>query len=152
MYQDIFSCIQAALWTVQSVCLSISLSVRHTFSQCFCHHIMKFSCLDWSDVHTKRQGQRSKVKVAEVKKLILSQFWYFQTVIPVGIRKWQKNYAQSFKWHRKSVLLFFKVIHQRSRSNRPKNHHLNLISSLPYNKSISNSDMAMKWCTKPGGA
>ena len=79
--QKIFSCDQAALWMVQSVCPSVRLSVR--LSVCpsvrlsvtpfwLCSHhpiIMKFSGVitsDKSDVHAKGQGQRSKVKVTEV--------------------------------------------------------------------------------------
>ena len=72
-----FSCDQAALWMVQSVCPSVCLSVRPSvrlsvtpFWLCS-HHpiIMKFSGVitsDKSDVHAKGQGQRSKVKVTEV--------------------------------------------------------------------------------------
>ena len=58
-----------------SVCLSICLSVPATpFSLCS-HHgiIMKFSGVitnDRRDVHAKVQGQRSKVKVTEVKTQI----------------------------------------------------------------------------------
>ena len=62
----IFSCDQAALWMVQSVCLSVCLSVRLSgtpFWLCSHHHIiMKFSVVitnDKSDVHAKGQGQRS---------------------------------------------------------------------------------------------
>ena len=73
----VFSCDQAALWMVQSVCLSI----RHTFFTVF-HHciIMKFSWLitdDKSDAHAKGQGQRSKAKVTEVK----TRFSHFRTII-----------------------------------------------------------------------
>ena len=61
-------------WFSPSVRLSVCLSVRPTvtpFSLCS-HHciIMKFSRVitnDKSDVHAKSQGQRSKVKVTEVK-------------------------------------------------------------------------------------
>ena len=74
---DVFSCDQAALWMVQSVCLSVCLSVRLSvrlfvtpFWLCSHHRIiMKFSGVitsDKSDVHAKGQGQRSKVKVTEV--------------------------------------------------------------------------------------
>ena len=61
-----FSCDQAALWMVLSVCLS----ARHTFWLCYHHRIiMKFSGITTKDpgkVHAKGQGQRSKVKVTEV--------------------------------------------------------------------------------------
>ena len=69
----VFSCDQAALWMVQSVRLSVRLSVCPSVTPFWlCSHhriIMKFSGVitsDRSDVHAKGQGQRSKVKVTEV--------------------------------------------------------------------------------------
>ena len=53
---------------------------------------MKFSAvitIDKSDVHAEGQGQRSKVKVTEVKK----QFVCFQTVTQIGIHQWPRNDA-----------------------------------------------------------
>ena len=53
----------------EEVCLSIRPSVT-PFSQCSSHHIMKFLdviTFENSDVHAKVQGQRSKVKVTQVK-------------------------------------------------------------------------------------
>ena len=88
--EDVFSCDQAALWMVQSVCPSVCPSVRPSvrpsvtpFWLCS-HHpvIMKFSGVitsDKSDVHEKGQGQRSKVKVTEVT----TQLNRFRTVTPV---------------------------------------------------------------------
>ena len=143
----LFSCDQAALRTVISVCLSVRLSVT-PFSQCSSHCIiMKFSGVitnDRSDVHTKVQGQRSKVKVKE----IMTPFSCFQTITPVWIHIWWWNDAQSLmllrrgallffkaileftdglwndaqslKQHRRGALLFFKVIHQISRSHGTK--------------------------------
>ena len=65
-----------------SVRLSVCLSVTH-FSLCSHHRIiMKFSGVitnDKSDVYAKGQGQRSNVKVTEVK----TQFSRFRTVTPV---------------------------------------------------------------------
>ena len=90
MYLWLFSCDQAALWMVQSVCPSVCPSVRPSvrpsvtpFWLCS-HHpvIMKFSGVitsDKSDVHAKGQGQRSKVKVTEVT----TQLNRFRTVTPV---------------------------------------------------------------------
>ena len=77
----IFSCDQAALQMVFSVCLSVRPSVRPSvrlsvtpFSPCSHHRIiMKFSgviTMVESDVHAKGQGQRSKVKV-----ISLYHFW-----------------------------------------------------------------------------
>ena len=73
----LFSCDQAALLMVFSVCLSVRpsvcLSVRPSVTPFWlCSHhriIMKFSGVitsDRSDVHAKVQGERSKVKVTEV--------------------------------------------------------------------------------------
>ena len=115
----ILSCDQAALRTLLSVRLSVCLSVRLLFSTPFslCSHhriIMKFSGVitnDKSDVHA--QGQRSKVKVTEVK----TQLSCFRTVTPVWIHIWWWNDAQSLMLLRSGALLFFKVIRQISRSH-----------------------------------
>ena len=124
----VFSCDQAALWMVQSVRLSVRLSVRPSvrlsvtpFWPCS-HHpiIMKFSGLitsGKSDVHAKGQGQRSKVKVTEVT----TQLNRFRTVTPVWIHIWWWNGRYSLMLLRRGALLFFKVIHQISRSHRTKN-------------------------------
>ena len=68
-----FSCDQAALWMGQSVCLSVCPSVTPFWL--YSHHriITKFSGVitnDKSDVHAKSQGQRSKVKGTEIKKIV----------------------------------------------------------------------------------
>ena len=124
----VFSCDQAALWMVQSVCLSVCLSVCPSvrpsvtpFWLCS-HHpiIMKFSGVitsDKSDVHAKGQGQRSKVKVTEVT----TQLNRFRTVTPVWIHIWWWDDAYSLIMLRRGALLFFKVIRQISRSHGSKN-------------------------------
>ena len=119
----IFSCDQTAIWLVQSVrpsvCPSVRLSVT-PFSPCSHHHIiMKFSGVianDKSDVHAKGQGQRSKVKVTEVN----TQLNRFRTVTLVWIHIWWWNDACSLMTLRRGALLFFKVIHQISRSHGSK--------------------------------
>ena len=118
-----FSCDQAAIWLVQSVCLSVCLSVRPSvtpFSPCSHHRIiMKFSGVitnDKSDVHAKGQGQRSKVKVTEVN----SQLNRFRTVTLVWIHIWWWNDAYSLMVLRRGALFFFKVIRQISRSHGSK--------------------------------
>ena len=115
----IFSCDQAALRTPLSVRPSVCLSVT-PFSPCSCHRIAtKFSGVITnakSDVHAKGQGHRSKVKVTEV----ITQLSRFRTVTPVGIHIWWQNDAQSLMVLRRSALLFFKVIHQISRSHGSK--------------------------------
>ena len=118
------SCDQAVLRTFisicPSVCLSDCLSVCPSvtpFWQCSCHCIiLKFSgviTIDRHDVHAKGQGQRSKVKVTEV----MTPFSSFRTVTWVWIHIWQWNDAQSLMLLRRGTLLFFKVIHQISRSH-----------------------------------
>ena len=129
-YNSFFSCDQAAIWLVQSIRLSVSLSVclsvRHTFFTMFpsSYHHEIFSprviTMDRSDVHAKGQGQRSKVKVTEVN----TQLSHFQTLTPVWIHIWQWNHAHSWKQHRRGALLFFKVIRQISRSHGSKNHRI----------------------------
>ena len=68
------------------------------------------------------QGHLSNFKVTRLKKSsILTQIWRLRAVTPVWTHPWLWNDAQSWKQHRKGVLLFFKVIHQISRSHGTKN-------------------------------
>ena len=122
-----FSCNQAALQMVFSVCLSVRPSVRLSvtpFSLCSHHRIiMKFSGVITSDqrnVHAKGQGQRLKVKVTEVT----TQLNCFRTVTPVWIHIWWWNDTYSLMLLRRGALLFFKVIRQISRSQGSKNRRL----------------------------
>ena len=63
----------------------------------------------------KVRGQRSR---SQRSKRILPQFGHFQTVtlVPQMATKW----STKLEWHRRGALLFFKVIHQISRSHGPK--------------------------------
>ena len=126
-----FSCDQAALQMVFSVCLSVRpcvcLSVCPSvtpFWLCSLHRIiMKFSGVitsDRSDVLAKVQGQRSKIKVTEVT----TQLYRFRTVTPVWIHVWWWNYAYSLMMLRRGALLFFRVICQISRSHGSKNRRI----------------------------
>ena len=119
----LFSCDQAALQMVFSVCPSICLSVT-PFWLCSHHRIiMKFSGVitnDQSKVHAKGQGQRSKDKVTEVT----TQLNRFRTVTPVWIHIWWWNDAYSLMLLRRGALLFFNVIRQISRSQRSKNRQI----------------------------
>ena len=71
-------------------------------------------------VKVRGQGQRSKVKVTEVK----TQLSRFRTLTPVWIHIWQWNHAHSWKQHRRGALLFFKLIRQISRSHGSKNRRI----------------------------
>ena len=117
----IFSCNQAAYRTLLSVCPSVCPSICHTFFTMFpssyYHEIFRSYYHRPSDVHAKGKGQRSKVKVTEV----MTPFSRFRTVTPVWIHIWQWNDAQCLMLLRRSALLFFKVIHQISRSHGSKN-------------------------------
>ena len=151
----VLNCDQAALQMVFSVRLSVCQSVR--LSVCpsvtpfwLCSHhriIMKFSGVitnDQSKDHAKGQGQRPKVKVTEVT----TQLNCFRTVTPVWIHIWWWNDAYSLMLLRRGALLFFKVIHQISRSHGSKNHRIDPNWAFPDCNSSLNSPMAMKWCTK----
>ena len=123
LFQFIFSCNQAALQMVFSVCPSVHLSVT-PFWLCSHHRIiMKFSGVITNDqrkVHAQGQGQRSKVKVTEVT----TQLNRFRTVTPVWIHIWWWNDAYSLMLLRRGALLFFKVIRQISRSHSSKNRRI----------------------------
>ena len=122
-----FSCDQAALWMVFSVCLSVRLSVCLSVTPFWlCSHhriIMKFSGViakEQGNVHAKGQGQRSKVKVTEVT----TQLNCIRTVTPVWIHIWWWNDTYSLMLLRRDALLFFKVICQISRSHGAKNRRI----------------------------
>ena len=91
------------------------------FSLCSHHRIIiKFSGVITNgrrDVHAKGQGQRSKVKVTEV----MTPFSRFRTVTPLWIYILRWNDVYSLMLRRRGALLFFKVIHQISRSHGSKN-------------------------------
>ena len=135
-----FSYDQAALWMVNSVRLSVCHTLFTVFASSYHREILGVITNDQSEVHTKRQGQKSKVKVAEVK----TQLNPFRTVTPVSINIWWWwwNDTQSLMLLRRwCALLFFKVIHQILRSHETKNIDFDCNSS-------QNSLMAMKRCTK----
>ena len=99
----LFSCDQAALQMVFSVCLFVCPSVT-PFSLWSLHRIiMKFSGIitnDKSKVHAKGQGQRSKVKITEVK----TQLNRFRTVTQVWIHILWWNDAHSLILLRRGAL------------------------------------------------
>ena len=126
----IFSCDQAALQMIVSVCLSVCpsrcLSVRpsHLFDYVpiivSSWNFQELLPVTESDVHAKGQGQRSKVKVIEVT----TQLYRFRTVTPVWTQVWWWNDAYSLIMLRRGALLFFKVICQISRSYGSQNRRI----------------------------
>ena len=148
---NIFSCDQAALQMVFSVCPVVRPSVRLSVTPFWlCSHhriIMKFSGVitnDQSNVHAKGQGQRSKVKVKEVT----TQLNRFRTVTPVWIHIWWWNDAYS-------LMLLRRGAHCFSRSSVKFQGHtaLKIVEfdpdwAFPDSNSSLNTPMATKWCTK----
>ena len=119
---SVFSCDQAALQMVFSVCPSVRPSVCHTFLTMFpsSYHHEIFRSYDQCKVHAKGQGQRSKVKVTEVT----TQLNRFRTVTPVWNHIWWWNDAYGLMLLRRGALLFLKVIRQISRSHGSKNRRI----------------------------
>ena len=109
----IFSCDQAAVWLVLSVCPS----VRHTFFTMFpsSYHPEIFRTYNQWQKWRPCKRSRSKVKVTEVN----TQLNRFRTVTPVWIHIWWWNDAYSLMMLRRGAL-FFKVIRQISRSHGSK--------------------------------
>ena len=96
--------------------LSVCLSVRLSHLLHYVPIIMIFSGVITNDrryVHAKGQCQTSKVKVTEV----MTPFSRFRIETPVWNHIWWWNGAQSFILLRRGALLFFKVIHQISKSH-----------------------------------
>ena len=100
---------------------------------------------DQSKVHAKAQGQKSKVKVTEVK----TQLDRFRTVTPVWIHIWWWNDAHSLMLIREEVPYCF------SRSSIEFQGHTakKIVEFDPYRVFLNcnsrlNSPIATKWCTK----
>ena len=124
----VFSCDQAALWMVQSVRPSVRPSVRLSVrpsvrpSHLFDYVPIIVSSWNFRSYYQWQKWRpckrsRSKVKVTEVT----TQLNRFRTVTPVWIHIWWWNDAYSLIMPRRGALLFFKVIHQISRSHGSKN-------------------------------
>ena len=148
---SIFSCDQAALRTLISVCPSVRPSVR--LSHLFDYVPVIVSSWNFQDLlpltdtmpmqKVKVRGQRSRSQRSWTHLL------RFRTVTPVWIHIWQWNDAQSLMLLRRCTLLFFKVIRQISRSHSKKK----IVDFDPNwafrdGNSSLNSPLTMKWCTK----
>ena len=152
----IFSCDQAALWMVQSVCPSVCLSVRpsvrpsvcHTFLTMFpssYHHEIFRSYYQWQKW---RPCKRSRSEVKGQGHRGHDPNFRFRTVTPVWIHIWWWNDTYSLMLLRRGALLFFKVIRQISRSHGAKIAEFDPDWAFPDCNSSLNSPMATKWCTK----
>ena len=66
---------------------------------------------------------KKKFKVTWAQKSInFERNWAFPDCnSSLNTQRWLQKYAQSLKWHRRGALLFSEIIHQISRSHRPKN-------------------------------
>ena len=94
---------------------SVRLSAT-PFSLCYCHSIiMKCITIDRSDVHAKSQGQRSKVKVTEVKT-IFAQIWAFPDCNSSYNIQMATKWCTKLEVALKRFPMFFKVIRQISKS------------------------------------
>ena len=120
-----YSCVQAALWIVQSVCPSVRpsvcLSVCHTFALCFHHRItvklVGVITNDRSEFHAKFRGQTSKVKVTDVKTrfrgvtpIWIDIPWWSDAQSLMLLRRGRSVYIPSFRFS-----FFYFIIENRKR-------------------------------------
>ena len=105
-----FSCDQAALRTLLSVCLSVRLL-----------HLFHYVPIIVSSLPMTKVMSMQKVKVRGQRSRSQTPLSRFRTVTPVWIHIWWWNDAYSLIMLRRGALWFFKVIHQISRSHGSKN-------------------------------
>ena len=94
------------------------------------------------------QGHTSNCKATRLyKSSILTQIGRFRTVSPVWNHRWVRNDAQSFKYHKRGGLLFFKFIRQIASSHGSTIIEFDLVWAFPDCHSSLNSLMDLKWYT-----
>ena len=130
-------------------CDQVRPSVCHTFITMFpsSYHPEIFrSYYHWPTryVHSKGQGQTSKVKVTEV----MTPFSCFRTVTPVWIHIWWWNVAQSLMLLRRGALLFSWSFIKSQGHTALKIIEFDPNWAFPDSNSSLNTPMAAKWCTK----
>ena len=127
-----FSCDQAVVRTLQSVCPSVCPSVcqSHIF-----HNVAVIVSL-WNFQELLQmtkwcpcKGSRSSVKVTEVK----TQFSCLRTVLPVWIHIWCWNDAQSLMLLMRGALLFFKSIRQIS---MPHSYEMSILTQIGHFRTV----------------
>ena len=113
-----FSCDQAALWMVQSVRLSACDAFFTMFpsSWNFQELLPMTKVMSMQKVKVRGQSSRSQRSKPQINR--------FRTVTPVWIHIWWWNDAHSLMLPRRGALLFFKVIHQISRSHGSNNRRI----------------------------
>ena len=126
---EYFSCDQAALWIVFSVCLSFCLSVFLSVCPSHLFDYVPIIVSSWNFQElsprtrvtsmqvVKVRGQRSRSKRSQPNNR-------FRTVTPVWIHIWWWNDTHSLQLLMRGALLFFKVIRQISRSHGAKNRRI----------------------------
>ena len=105
-----FSCDKAALWMVQSVCLS------HLFDYVPII-VSSWNFQELLPITEVMSMQKVKVRGQRSRSEVNAQLSRFQTVTPVWFHIWRWNDAQSLMLLRRGALLFFKVNRQISRSH-----------------------------------
>ena len=133
---------------VFSVCLSVCPSVRLSVCPSHLFDYVPIIVSSWNfqellPMTKVRSMQKVKVKVTEVT----TQLNHFRTVTQVWIHIWWRKDPYSLMLLRRGALLFFKVIHQISRSHGSKIAEFDPDWAFPDCNSSLNSPMAMKWCT-----
>ena len=147
----IFSCNQAAIKTLPSVCPSIRLYLRPSvtpFWQCSCHGIiLKFSgviTIDKRDIHAKGKGQRSRSQRSR-PNVAISGLWL------------QFEFTYGDEMMHKAWCYLGEVTYCFSRSSvKFQGHTATKIIDFDPNWAFAdcnsglNSVLAIKWCTKLG--
>ena len=139
----IFSCDQAALWMVQSVCLSVCLS--HYFD----YVPIIISSWNFQELLPMREVMSMQKITDKGQRSQRSKLSRFRTLTHVIIHIWWWNDAQSLVLLKRGALLIFKVIRQNFNVTRLKQ----IVDfdpnwAFPDCNTSFNSPMALKLCTK----
>ena len=112
-----FSSDQTALWMMQAIRLSVCLSSLFHYVPLLVSSLKFQESIPMTEVVSM---QKAKVRGKGHGRRGKAQFSCFRTVTQVWIHIWRWNDMQSLMWLRRVVLLFFKVINQRSRPHGTK--------------------------------
>ena len=109
-------CLSVRLSVCLSVCMSLCLSVRRTFLTMLPSSYHRENFKSYHQGPGKRSNKRSRTEVKGQGHRGHNQLNRFWTVTPVWIHIWWWNDTYSLMLLGRGALLFFKVIHQISRS------------------------------------